>query len=255
MTPKLEVHPVTAIFPTMTDKELEGLAEDIKEHGLRNPIVMQDGLLVDGRNRLAACEMAGVKPEFMQLAEDCDPVTYILSVNIARRHMSKSQRAMAVAMVYPEGKRGGARDRGAIASNLENSSGIILGLSGELVRQARAVLAHSRDLANSVLARTETLAAAYEKARPERVTVAEVKTAVREAQSQPTRRKAQLPSYVPEAPPAKPTAEREAARIIADSINLLRRMTPPERLRFKQNLFAAVSNEIAHPGDPDEIAF
>jgi hypothetical protein len=236
MTPKLEVHPTTAIFPMMPDDELAELAADIKKYGLRYPIVTQDDMLIDGRNRLKACEMAGVKPEFMQLSEDTDPVSYILSVNITRRHLTKGRQAMIVAMVYPEGQRGGAKDRGSIASEL--------GLSGELVRQARAVLAHSPDLAKAVVAGAERLSIAYEKAKP-------IEAEAKRGPSLSSR----LPSHVPRASPAKPTAEREAARIIADTINLLRRMTPSERLRFKQNLFAAVSNEIAHPGDPDEIGF
>ena len=110
---KMKVHAAASIFPMMPDDELAELAEDIKANGLRNPLMRQDGFLIDGRNRLKACEMAGVKPEFVDLAEDCDPVSYILSVNIARRHMTKSQRAMAVAMIHPEAKHGGARQKGS----------------------------------------------------------------------------------------------------------------------------------------------
>ena len=68
--------------------------------------------------------------------------------------MTKGQCAMLTAMVHPEGQRGGAKDRGSIASDL--------GLSGELVRQARTVLRCAPQLADDVLARKLSLVDAYE---------------------------------------------------------------------------------------------
>lgn len=102
-----KVHPVADLFPMMSDDELAELADDIKAHGLINPIIIDsDGLvLIDGRNRLRACEIAGVEPRFEHFHGN-DPVSLILSLNVARRHLTKGQQAMAVAMAYPEGKRG-----------------------------------------------------------------------------------------------------------------------------------------------------
>jgi ParB-like chromosome segregation protein Spo0J len=48
-------HPVTDLFPTLPDEELKDLAADIAERGLLHPIVL------DGRNRYAACQLAGVE--------------------------------------------------------------------------------------------------------------------------------------------------------------------------------------------------
>ena len=62
----------------------------------------------DGRNRMRACEIAGVAPKFQKINGQ-DQKAYILSVNINRRHMSAAQRAMAVAMIYPEAPHGGDR--------------------------------------------------------------------------------------------------------------------------------------------------
>jgi hypothetical protein len=58
---------------------------------------------------------------------------------------------MAVAMIYPEGKRGGRKDR-------EGSNPKNLGLSDELIRHARTVLAYSRPLAQKVVAGSKLLA-------------------------------------------------------------------------------------------------
>lgn len=237
---KLEVHPVTAIFPTMTDKELEGLAEDIKEHGLRDPIVMQDGRLIDGQNRLRACELAGVEPEFMQLAEEEDPISYILSANVLRRFMTKGQRAMALAMVYPEPEKGGRGKEGKLAKSLGE-------FSGESVRQARAVLAHSPDLARAVVAGAERLSLAYEEVRPDRgESVTEV---AREAPAQPARsRKADLPSYKPEPQATQAELAKHDNMLDLDKVEAVfrayERLTPSEKRAFRHRL-----------DHPDEIAF
>jgi hypothetical protein len=99
---KRPVHPIAELFPMMTDDELAELAADIKANGLIHPIVVdKDGLLIDGRNRARACEIAGIEPATVVFEGD-DPRAYIIASNIARRHMSKGQQAMAVAMVYPE---------------------------------------------------------------------------------------------------------------------------------------------------------
>jgi hypothetical protein len=60
-----------------------------------------------------------------------DPVAYILSVNVHRRHISKSLQAMAVAIAYPEPKR---LKRKQMYS--ENTSEI----SRDLLSKARTVL-------------------------------------------------------------------------------------------------------------------
>jgi ParB-like nuclease domain len=88
------VHPAADLFPLMPDDELDELAEDIKNHGQQNPIVLSvDGQLLDGRNRVIACERAGVEPKTRTLTGG-DPVAFIISMNLKRRHLDTSQRAM-----------------------------------------------------------------------------------------------------------------------------------------------------------------
>ena len=99
-TPSPAVHFLTAAFPMLEGDELLALAEDICDNGLRQPVVLdRDGQVIDGRNRLKACELAGVTPTFV--TTDLDPIAYILSVNVHSRHLSKGQQAMAYAMAYP----------------------------------------------------------------------------------------------------------------------------------------------------------
>ena len=99
IVPNGKVHPVAALFPMMSDEELGELAADIKENGLLTAIVLdEDGTLIDGRNRSAACELAGIKPIYEQL-NGPDPVAFIMSSNDRRRHMKLGQRAMIAAKV------------------------------------------------------------------------------------------------------------------------------------------------------------
>jgi hypothetical protein len=56
-----------------------------------------DGRVLDGRNRLAACKKAGVKPDFITYA-DGDPDGYALAVNINRRHLKASARLLIAEM-------------------------------------------------------------------------------------------------------------------------------------------------------------
>src|SRR5262249_10496295 len=102
----LPVHPAAAIFPMMDDAELNELAEDIRINGLNQPLVIQDGTLIDGRNRREACKRIEVVPATVELNGQ-DPVAYILSCNIRRRHMAKGQQAMAVAFLYPDPQKRG----------------------------------------------------------------------------------------------------------------------------------------------------
>lgn len=91
-----ETHPAADIFPLMVQGELAELVEDIREHGLQSPVVLHEGKVLDGRNRLRACYEACVRPEFREYVGD-DPIGFVVSLNVKRRHLDESQRAMAAA--------------------------------------------------------------------------------------------------------------------------------------------------------------
>ena len=58
------VHPYADKYPMLPESELIELAESIAANGLRSAVVVTpDGLILDGRNRAAACKRAGVAPE------------------------------------------------------------------------------------------------------------------------------------------------------------------------------------------------
>jgi hypothetical protein len=149
-----EIHPVADLFPMMTDDELNDLAEDIKANGLIHPIVLDsEGRLVDGRNRLAGCQRARIEPTYERL-KGHDPVSFILSCNVARRHLTKGQQAMAV-----------ARARQLSTKFTSRSAAQSIGVSHQRIHQASAVLDYAPDLSDAVLSGAKPLNEAYEEAK------------------------------------------------------------------------------------------
>jgi hypothetical protein len=90
-----KVHPAADLFPMMSDTELDALAGDIKTYGLREPIKMRGDELLDGRNRLEAAERIGWKIGGGDIDHlpAVDPVAFIISANIRRRHLTSGQLA------------------------------------------------------------------------------------------------------------------------------------------------------------------
>jgi hypothetical protein len=153
---KLTNHTAADIFPMMTADELAELAADIKANGLAIPVVIDSkaGLLIDGRNRLAACNLAGVEPRFEELG-DRDPLAFIASANLNRRNLTKGQQAMLLAMIYPEPEKGGRGRKSAAINCAETSQ-----FSRRRLEQARSVLAFSRPMAEDVVSGVRKLDAA-----------------------------------------------------------------------------------------------
>ncbi len=95
---KYKLHPACAMWPQMPDAEIDTMAADIKERGLKYPIVLIGDEILDGRNRALACEKAGVESQTEVYTGD-DPVGYTISVNLQRRHLTVGQRAMMAAEI------------------------------------------------------------------------------------------------------------------------------------------------------------
>jgi hypothetical protein len=107
-----QLHPLCSLFPRMAGAEFETLVADIKANGQREPIIIHDGMILDGGNRYRACIEVGTPPETMQFGGG-NIVSYVLSANLHRRHLSAGQQAAIVASCQDwqkAAKHGGARD-------------------------------------------------------------------------------------------------------------------------------------------------
>jgi hypothetical protein len=135
-------HPVAALFPMMNDVDLQALVVDIKKNGLREPIILHDGLILDGRNRDKACDLAAVRKRFEHRIFS-SPVSYVISKNLHRRHLTVAQRAAVAVKMVPLLKKE-ARERqkkGTLASRESKGkaaaiAGQALGVSAATVTRA-----------------------------------------------------------------------------------------------------------------------
>jgi N6-adenosine-specific RNA methylase IME4 len=127
-----EVHEAARIFPLMDDDDRASLLESMRRQGFdaAHPIVLLDGKVLDGRNRLLAALEVGVEPVFRDATADeaAEPMAFVWRENAARRHLSKSQMALAAAEALPLFQReakarqrehgGTAPGRGTLVANL-----------------------------------------------------------------------------------------------------------------------------------------
>lgn len=88
-----EYHELANLFPLMDEGQYSDLVADIKENGLIESIILHEGKILDGRNRYNACNDASVEPKFVEY-EGEDALSYVISLNLNRRHLNESQRAM-----------------------------------------------------------------------------------------------------------------------------------------------------------------
>jgi ParB-like chromosome segregation protein Spo0J len=64
----MDFHPLANLFPLLDSTEFNDLVEDIRAHGLHEPVVLFEDKILDGRNRHRACVAAGVEPAFRPYA-------------------------------------------------------------------------------------------------------------------------------------------------------------------------------------------
>lgn len=96
MTTHYKEHPLASLFPLMEGAAFDELVADIRKNGQRAPAVLCEGKLLDGRNRVRACQLIGVEPRVRNLNGE-DPLSFVLSSNFHRRHLTESQRALIAA--------------------------------------------------------------------------------------------------------------------------------------------------------------
>lgn len=135
-----DFHPHAAIFPLLGGEGFCDLVEDIRTNGLLDAITLHNGQILDGRNRYNACLSAGIEPRFTDYDGD-DPLAFVISANLHRRHLGESQRAMVAARVATMG-RGRPSDNASIdaLSRSQPAAAAALNVSRPSVQRARVVL-------------------------------------------------------------------------------------------------------------------
>ena len=93
-------HPIADVWPMMDEAKLAELADDIRKNGQLVPVWLYEGKILDGRNRWAACKIAGVEPKTKEYTGD-EPTAFAVSLNDRRRHMNKGSLAAVAAELEP----------------------------------------------------------------------------------------------------------------------------------------------------------
>lgn len=97
-TQDIAYHPLANAFPLIEGDEFEAFCEDIATNGQREPIVMFEGKILDGRNRYRALSSQGIVPQFVEYKGD-SPLEFVLSMNMYRRQLTVAQRSIIAAEI------------------------------------------------------------------------------------------------------------------------------------------------------------
>ncbi|HWJ71914.1 MAG TPA: MT-A70 family methyltransferase [Kaistia sp.] len=178
----LAFHPLADLFPLIEGAAFDELVADVAANGLREPIVLHQGMILDGRNRWRACWAAGVEPVLaifglrietptiaMRAALDgrsirpderqwlpqalaglpddfpvagvpgVDPLAFVISKNLQRRHLTDDQRSMIAARLVTA-ERGRPADNAANGGISRQAAATLLATGEASVERARTVV-------------------------------------------------------------------------------------------------------------------
>ncbi len=159
---KYSLHPLCSVFPKIEPDQFEKLVASIKANGQQNPIVLYDGMILDGQNRYLACLEAGVEP-MCTTFEGEDPKQFVLDANLNRRHLTVSQRAAMQVAIHDMRL---DKPKSRISANLRTSAKDLAAeaqVSTRSIETARAIADKSPALLKQVAAGNVTLNGATQK--------------------------------------------------------------------------------------------
>lgn len=97
----LKPHKFAELLPLMTPAEYSALKADIAANGQRDPIMLFQGAILDGRNRNQVCVELTKKPDVVKFeGTEADALRYVYSKAV-HRNMSDSQKAAAAVNFLP----------------------------------------------------------------------------------------------------------------------------------------------------------
>lgn len=136
----LQFHPLSELFPLLEGQAFADLVEDIRENGVREPVWLYQGQVLDGRNRLRAAE-AAAREAPSRVYDGDHPLKFVLSLNMQRRHLDESQRSMVAARIAKLEE--GRPPASAIASGeavTQGEAAAIMKVGRSSVQRARKVI-------------------------------------------------------------------------------------------------------------------
>jgi len=241
----MKFHDAANIFP-LDDEHIDELADDIKQNGQLMPIEILDGKIIDGRRRYTACLQADIEPDYLYVDDVEDPVAYVLSLNLHRRHLTVSQASMCAQRarsMYDEAAKerqkqsGKKHGKGPVncpepipdTGDARDKVGEAFGVSGKSVDRAQHVVDHGiPELAEAVENKDITVYKGYQIAQnPEELQKPLLDAAVA------TKEKSPKASPQKDDKPAKKPGEKQGVGVVRanEAINCLTRIPKNDPLR------------------------
>jgi hypothetical protein len=129
---RIPFHPLANIFPPLNDDGQRELDLDVVKNGQLAAIDLYENKILDGRGRYLACILAGIEPRFENYAGN-DPLGFLVSRNLCRRHLDESQRAMVAARITD--RRTGAN---------QHTGGVPIGRASEILNVSKRSVARGK---------------------------------------------------------------------------------------------------------------
>lgn len=157
---ELEIHPFANRFRMMSELEFEALKEDISQNGVQEEILLYRGKILDGRNRFRACielekegRLPPGNPKFDKFdGSEEDAGRHVTSLNLMRRHLTKSEKAMTLVLdgLVALPPTDGTRRQPGTGRDSIMEVGRRYGVNHMTLYKAAYIRAHDEDLARAV---------------------------------------------------------------------------------------------------------
>jgi hypothetical protein len=158
-----ELHEYSLLFPKMTDAEFSSLVEDVKEHGVREPVTLYGGKVIEGRHRMLAALRAGCSlPTKVFEGTDAEALALVTSANLARRHLTDDQRARTAAKIANM-RQGERTDLVPIGTKISQTKAAeMMKVPVRTVKKAKQIIDHGTEELNDLHERGEVSTSAAE---------------------------------------------------------------------------------------------
>jgi hypothetical protein len=125
----MKPHPFSMIFPSAHGQDRQHLLESVKRlKRLRYPVIVFEGLILDGNQRLSVCREARIEPKFIVFeGSSREALDMVWDLNMARRQLNASEKATAVAkatLAYECGRPSKLSASGQLTDELAEKAGV-----------------------------------------------------------------------------------------------------------------------------------
>lgn len=198
-----EYHPLCKVFPALDATERNELRSSIERDGYDPtfPVVLFEGKILDGRNRYQCAIQCGAEPVFTEfVGDEDDALAFVVRANMARRHLTTSQRAAIAAEIATYQRAGRPPENTQDCGISQGDAAEMMNVSPRTVQMATAVRRADPELHEEVKRGSVTVSAAMRRLPPLRP---EALAAMRPT-APPIRIAAQRGAAPPEVPPPRP---------------------------------------------------